>query len=103
MGAGYLDQDPNPKSSNTGQKAPLSAEAELLIQCVLRLDGLGAAASQMFAHHASLLLLAERLMGMQDADVERELHIEEQKLASHIDQSRAPKHATREHKSKSGY
>ena len=98
MGMGYLDQDPDPKPANTGQKAPLSAEAELLIQCVLRLDALDPAASQMFAHHRSLLLLAERLMRMQDAEVVRELHIEEQKLADHIEQLRVPKHANRKQK-----
>lgn len=103
MGVGFLDRDPDPKPANTGQKHPLSAEAELLIQCVLRLDGLGELARKTFAGHTHLLLLAEQMLGMQDAQVERELHLEEQKLASHIEQQRAPKHATREHKSKGSH
>lgn len=103
MGSGYLDQGGEPKPSNTGQKAPLSAEAELLIQCVLRLDGLGPVASQMFAHHAALLTLAEQMMGMQDDEVVRELHIHGQKLADHIDPTRAPQHAKRDHKTKGSH
>lgn len=98
MGTGYLDQDRDLKPANTGQKAPLSAEAELLIQCVLRLDALGPAASQMFAHHRALLTLAEQMLGMQDAEVVRELHLEEQVLADHIEQLRVPKHANRKQK-----
>jgi len=90
-------------SPNTDQKTPLSAEAELLIQCVLRLDGLGETAAQMFAHHASLLMLAEQMLGMQDAEVVRELHIREQELASHVDPLRGQGHAKRELKIKRNY
>lgn len=85
-------------SPNTDQKPPLSAEAELLIQCVLRLDALGPAGSQMFAHHRALLTLAEQMLGMQDAEVVRELHLEERALADHIEQLRVPKHANRKQK-----
>ncbi len=91
----------NPPKREVNQ--PLSDEAELLIQCVLRLDSLGATASQMFAHHTSLLTLAEQMLGMQDAEVVRELHIEEQKLASHVEQLRAPQHAKRDQKAKGRY
>lgn len=77
-------------------KSALSDEAELLIRCVVRLDGLGYRASQMFAHHTSLLELAEQLMGMQDAEVVRELHIQEQELASHVDPLRGHNHAKRD-------
>jgi transcriptional regulator with XRE-family HTH domain len=91
----------NPPKREVNQ--PLSDEAELLIQCVMHLDGLGATASQMFALHASLLRLAEPAMGMQDGEVVRELHIEEQKLASHVDPLRTHKHAKRDHKIKGSY
>jgi transcriptional regulator with XRE-family HTH domain len=77
-------------------KSSLSDEAELLIRCVMRLDGLGSRASQMFAHHTSLLELAEQMMGMQDAEVVRELHIQEQELASHVDPLRGHNHAKRD-------
>lgn len=87
-------------SGNTGQLPPLSDEAELLIQCVLRLDGSDPKITQMFAHHASLLTLASQMMGMQDADVARELDIEEQRLTNHIDQMRTPHHAKRDHKTR---
>ena len=103
MGAGYLDQEPDDKSANTGQKAPLSNEAKLLIQCVLRLDGLGEMARKTFAGHLALLTLAEQMLGMQDTEVVRELHIEEQKLADHIDPLRAPIHAKRNHKAKGSH
>lgn len=90
-------------SANTEQKTPLSAEAELLIQCVLRLDRLGEPARKTFAGHLTLLTLAEQMLGMQDASVERDLHLEQQKLASHIEQLRAPKHAERDHKAKGSH
>jgi hypothetical protein len=83
--------------------SPLSDEAQLLIQCVAHLDGLGAIASQMFAHHTSLLMLAEQMLGMHDAEVVRELHIEEQRLASHVDPLRDQRHAKRDHKPKRHY
>jgi transcriptional regulator with XRE-family HTH domain len=76
---------------------PLSDEAELLIQCVLRLDGLGELARKTFAGHLNLLALAEQMLGMQDAQVERELREQEQKLASHVEPLRAQKHAERAH------
>lgn len=83
--------------------SPLSDEAELLIRCVARLDGLGERAAQMFAHHASLLVLAEQMMGMQDDEVVRELHIQQEELASHIDPLRTHNHAKRDHKPKRHY
>lgn len=93
-----------PHSSKSSQKPLLSDEAELLIQCVARLDGFGEIATQMFSHHVSLLSLAERMLGMQDAEVVRDLHIEEQKLADHIDPLRAPiQHAKRNHKAKGSH
>lgn len=87
----------------TEQKTPLSDEAELLIQCVQRLDRLGELARKTFAGHLALLTLAEKMLGMQDAEVVRELHFEEQKLASHIDPLRDERHAKRDHKPKRHY
>ena len=86
--------------SNTEEKTALSDEADELIQCVVRLDGLGALAREAFTGHLKLLALAEQMLGIQDADVVRELHIEEQKLASHLEQPRGQRHAIREHKNK---
>lgn len=92
-----------PNSPNTDQKTPLSAEAELLIQCVVRLDGLGEMARKTFAGHLTLLTLAEQMLGMQDAEVVRELHIQAQELASHVDPLKGQRHANREQKPKRNY
>lgn len=92
-----------PDSSINDQNTPLTDEAQLLIQCVRRLDGSAPEFAQMFAHYARLLALAEHLMGMQDADVARELQLEEQKLTDHIDQTRVQKHAKRDHRAKGSY
>jgi hypothetical protein len=90
-------------SPNTEEKTPLSDEAEQLIQCVLRLDGLGELARKTFAGHLTLLTLAEQMLGMQDAEVVRELHIQEQQLASHVDPLRDQRHAKRDHKPNRNY
>jgi hypothetical protein len=94
---------PVSNSANTEQKTPLSDEAELLIQCVLRLDRLGGMARKTFAGHLALLTLAEQMLGMQDAEVVRELHFQQQELASHVDPLRGQRHADREHKPKRNY
>ncbi len=88
-----------PNSSIRDQKTPLSDEAELLIQCVRLLDGSGPEIAQMFASHARLLVLAAHLKGIHDADVDRDLLIEEQKLTAHIDETRGH-HAKRDRKNR---
>ncbi|MBB5509592.1 helix-turn-helix domain-containing protein [Paraburkholderia atlantica] len=48
------------------QNQPLSEEAEMLIRCVRRLDGLGDLARKTFVLHARLLLLAQHGTTIQD-------------------------------------
>ena len=68
----------------------LSEVAQLLIQCVLRLDGLGEIGKKTLTAHLTLLSIAEQALGMQDAEVVRELHVQKQKLADHVDLARGP-------------
>jgi transcriptional regulator with XRE-family HTH domain len=85
-------------SSNRGQNPVLSAEAERLIQCVMRLDKGGAKVRQTFAYTLGILEIVERLGLVHDADVVAELAEQEQLLALHAEPSRVLKHAPRKHK-----
>jgi transcriptional regulator with XRE-family HTH domain len=87
-----------PNSSNRGQKAVLSEEADRLIQCVMRLDKGGAKVRQTFAYTLGILEIVERLGLVHDADVVAELAEQEQILALHAEPSRVLKHAPRKHK-----
>lgn len=98
MGVGFLDTRETTDSSNRGQKPVLSAEAERLIQCVIRLDGAGANVRQTFAYTLGILEIVERLGSVQDTDVVAELAEQEQLLALHAEPSRVLKHAPRKHK-----
>lgn len=98
MGVGFLDASEPSESANRGQNTPLSAEAERLIQCVMRLDKGGANARQTFAYTLGILEIVERLGLVDDADVVAELAEQEQLLALHAEPSRVLKHAPRKHK-----
>jgi hypothetical protein len=98
MGVGFLDADEAPNSSNRGQNPVLSAEAERLIQCVMRLDKGGPKVRQTFAYTLGILEIVERLGSVHDADVVAELAEQEQLLALHAEPSRVLKHAPRKHK-----
>ncbi|MFP4895164.1 helix-turn-helix domain-containing protein [Paraburkholderia sp. EG304] len=88
-----------PNSSISEAREPLSDVAESLIRCVERLDGLGIVGRKVLAGHLELLTLAGQMLGMQDVDVIRELRLQEQKLADHVDQARGP-NAARTHERK---
>ena len=64
---GVIDINSTIKSLIKGRFSPLSEEAKSLILCVIRLDALGAPASDLIGHHSALLRFAE--------DAKRKHHI----------------------------
>jgi hypothetical protein len=106
MGSGFLDSGAMDKTSNKGQKPPLSGEAKALVSWIERTDGLGDPARKLFFHLASILELAQT-MGQTQNHRTKPTTLEELSEAEDFlrgvarnEEPGAPSHATRKRAAK---